>query len=149
MFPNNKTLSYPLCFIGIVMIVCGVRWLIHPEPWMLDEVANVERLGITFNELFEEEINATLPDYLRQIYRFFGFWVIIIGLFLIFFTTPQISKNKSLRNRVLIILGLMLLIGIFLGYSLIPSSHFINLIWLMILLYIISCYAHYKGIDNV
>ena len=68
MFPNNKTLSYPLIIIGIVMIVCGFRWLIHPNPWMLDEVANVERLGITFDELFAPEINTTLPDYLRQIY---------------------------------------------------------------------------------
>ncbi len=76
MFPNNKTLSYPLYLIGLIMIVCGVRWLIHPEPWMLDEVANVERLGMTFDTLFGQEINNTLPDYLTQIYRFFGFWVL-------------------------------------------------------------------------
>ena len=61
MFPNNKTLSCPLYFIGLIMIICGVRWLIHPEPWMLDEVANVDRLGMAFDQLFEPEINATLP----------------------------------------------------------------------------------------
>ena len=138
MIDHKKLFYYPILIIGITMILLGCRWLLVDEPWMLDEIANVERLGMEFNELFEPEINKTLPGYLRQIYRFFGFWVIFIGLFLIFFTTPQISKRKNVRNRVLIILGLMLLIGIFLGYSLIPSSHFINLIWLMILLYIID-----------
>ena len=146
MFPNNKTLSYPLCFIGIVMIVCGVRWLIHPEPWMLDEVANVERLGITFNELFEAEINATLPDYLRQIYRFFGFWVIIIGLFITLFSSSEMLKNKLIAKRVLFILGIMLIIGAVLGYTLIPSSHFIYLIWIKISMYAVSIYG-YLGIE--
>ena len=79
MFPNNKTLSFPLYLIGIIMIVCGARWLIHPEPWMLDEVANVERLGMTFDTLFAEEINTTLPDYLTQIYRLFGLLLRIIS----------------------------------------------------------------------
>ena len=78
MFPNNKTLSYPLCLIGIIMIILGVRWLIHNEPWLLDEVANVERLEMTFDQLFEPEINKTLPGYLRQIYRFFGFFQVYL-----------------------------------------------------------------------
>ena len=34
------------------MILLGSRWMIHNEPWMLDEVANVERLGMTFEKLF-------------------------------------------------------------------------------------------------
>ena len=76
MLTYKNTLSYPLCFMGILMIVLGLRWLLHPEPWMLDEVANVERLGMTFEKLFEPQINATLPGYLQQIYRFFGLWVV-------------------------------------------------------------------------
>ena len=80
--------------MGITLVFLGIRWMLVDSPWMLDEIANVERLGMEFNELFEPEINKTLPGYLRQIYRFFGFWVIIIGLFLTFFTTPEISKKK-------------------------------------------------------
>ena len=146
MFPNNKTLSYPLCFIGIVMIVCGVRWLIHPEPWMLDEVANVERLGITFNELFEEEINATLPDYLRQIYRFFGFWVLIIGFFISALSQNIIKNNIGVS--LLSIIGFMMFFGMYLGYTFIPSSHFIQLMWGLFFCYMLSLYSYIKLKDK-
>ncbi len=141
-----KLLSYPLLIIGVSLILLGSRWMIVNEPWMLDEVANVERLNMTFNDLFEPEINNTLPGYLRQIYRFFGFWVVIIGLFITLFSNPEMLKNKLIAKRVLFVLGLMLLIGAILGYSLIPSSHFIYLIWIKILMYIVSIYG-YIGID--
>ena len=142
MFPNNKTLSYPLCLIGLVMIVCGVRWLIHPEPWMLDEVANVERLGMTFDNLFEEEINTTLPDYLRQIYRFFGFWVLIIGLLIS--VLSQTIHNNNIGVQLLSIVGFMMLFGMYLGYTFIPSSHFIPLMWGLFFCYIVSVYSYIK-----
>ena len=142
MSPNNKNLSYPLCFIGLVMIVWGGRWLIHPEPWMLDEVANVERLGMTFNDLFEQEINSTLPDYLRQIYRFFGFWVLTIGL-LISSLSQNILKN-NIGFRLLSILGFMMFFGMYLGYTFIPSSHFIQLMWLLFICYLVSLYSYIK-----
>ena len=142
-----KLLSYPLLIIGVSLILLGSRWMIVNEPWMLDEVANVERLNMTFNELFEPEINNTLPGYLRQIYRFFGFWVVIIGLFITLFSNPEMLKNKLIAKRVLFVLGLMLLIGAILGYSLIPSSHFIYLIWIKILMYIVSIYG-YLGIEH-
>ena len=142
MFPNNKTLSYPLYFIGAVLIVCGVRWLIHPEPWMLDEVANIERLGMTFNDLFEQEINSTLPDYLRQIYRFFGFWVLTIGL-LISSLSQNILKN-NIGPQLLSIIGFMMFFGMYLGYTFIPSSHFIQLMWGLLICYIISLYSYIK-----
>ena len=112
------------------------------EPWMLDEVANVERLAMTFDELFSSEINLTLPGYLAQIYRFFGFWVIIIGLFITFFSTPKISSSKLIRVRMLAIICVMLVLGTILGHSLIPSSHFIYLIWIMNLTFFICIFGH-------
>ena len=127
-------------------MLLGVRWMLVNEPWMLDEVANVERLDMTFNELFEPEINNTLPGYLRQIYRFFGFWVIIIGLFITLFASPKMLENKLIAKKVLFILGIMLLVGAILGYTLIPSSHFIYLIWIKIFMYIVSIYG-YLGIE--
>ena len=144
MSPNNKTLSYPLCFIGLVMIVCGGRWLIHPEPWMLDEVANVERLGMSFEKLFENEINSTLPDYLRQIYRFFGFWVLMIGLFISSLSRASVMMKQDVGFKLILIVGFMMMFGLYLGYSLIPSSHFIQLIWVLIFLYLISLYSFIK-----
>ena len=138
--------SYPLLIIGISLILLGARWMLVNEPWMLDEVANVERLQMTFNELFEPEINNTLPGYLRQIYRFFGFWVIIIGLFITMFSTPKMLNNKLIARRILSVLGMMLIVGAVLGYALIPGSHFIYLIWIKIFIYMISIYG-YLGIN--
>ena len=137
-----KLLSYPLLIIGISLILLGARWMIVDEPWMLDEVANVERLEMAFSELFEPEINSTLPGYLRQIYRFFGFWVIIIGLFITLFSYPNMLKNKLVAKRILFILAIMLIVGATLGYTLIPSSHFIYLIWIKIFMYIVSIYGY-------
>ena len=125
-------------------MILGVRWMVVEEPWLLDEVANVERLEMSFEELFEPHINQTLPGYLRQIYRFFGFWVIIIGLFLSTFSIPHTATPKNIRIRLIFIIGIMMSIGTILGYSLIPNSHFIVLIWVMNVLYLLSIYGHFK-----
>ena len=140
---GNKLFSYPLVLVGVILIILGARWMLVEEPWMLDEVANVERLEMTFDKLFEPEINKTLPGYLRQIYRFFGFWVIIIGLFISLFSTLDFSYNKKIRQKILFIVGIMMSLGTILGYSLIPSSHFITLIWIMNITYLISVYGHW------
>ena len=71
----EKLLSYPITLIGIVMILLGGRWLINDAPWMLDKLANEERLGTSFSNLFVATGDINLEGYLRQIYRFFGFWV--------------------------------------------------------------------------
>ncbi len=144
MFLNKYTLSYPLCLIGIVLMISGFRWLINSEPWMLDEVANVERLGMTFETLFEPEINASLPGYLTQIYRFFGFWVLIIGLFIFNFSTPQIISSHKIASKVLGITGFLIVFGLYLSYTFIPSSHFIYLIWFALILYLLSLYSFIK-----
>ena len=56
---RNKLFSYPLVLVGVILIILGARWMLVEEPWMLDEVANVERLEMTFDKLFEPEINKT------------------------------------------------------------------------------------------
>ena len=130
--------------IGIIMILLGSRWMIHNEPWMLDEVANVERLGMTFEKLFSDEINNTLPGYLSQIYKFFGFWVIVIGLFITNFSLPRVIVKKEVSMRLLSIVGFMIIMGSYLSYTLIPSSHFIFLAWGLMAGYLVSLFSFYK-----
>ncbi len=90
---NYKLLfSIPLLIIGFTMIFLGLRWVFVSDPWMLDEVANVDRLTMSFDDLFEQSPH-TLTDYLRQIYRFFGLWVSITGLFITLFSMPKVSSN--------------------------------------------------------
>tara|TARA_B110001454_G_scaffold211675_1_gene227621 strand:- start:430 stop:870 length:441 start_codon:yes stop_codon:yes gene_type:complete len=141
---NNKKMlfSTPLIFIGIIMIFMGIRWMIVDQPWMLDKIANEERLGISFDKLFEPSINNTLPGYLRQIYRFFGLWVIIIGLFIVSFSRPSIIEYKNIRFTLLFCTGIMLCSGLILAYILIPSSPFIYLGWFLLLMYFVSAWNY-------
>ena len=144
MLPSKYSIAYPLFLIGVVLIICGLRWLIHPEPWLLDEVANVERLGMSFDQLFEPEINKTLPGYLVQIYRFFGFWVLIVGLLITSISNASMMKHDIIVSRLIKIVGFMIFFGLYLSYTFIPSSHFLYLIWGALLLYVISLFSYIK-----
>ena len=125
-------------------MISGFRWLISSEPWLLDQLANEERLGITFQELFSIEGNETLEGYLKQIYRFLGMYVLGIGLFVISFSKNKLLQTNILRVRVLLVLGVLLFSNIVLAYTWIPSSHFIYLMWGSIGLYLFSLYNHFK-----
>mgnify|MGYP001318039882 FL=1 len=140
----NRFVKYPVIIIATVICISGIRWLVSPEPWILDQVANEERLAMTFNELFLIEGNDTLSDYLKQIYRFLGLYVFGTGLMLIVFAANKFFKEKSFRNKYLIVLGILLFTNIFLAYFWISSSHFIYIMWGAILLYLISLYNHFR-----
>ena len=60
----NRFVKLPLIIICVVICISGLRWLISQEPWILDQVANEDRLAMTFNELFSIEGNNTLAAYL-------------------------------------------------------------------------------------
>ena len=124
------------------MIFLGARWMIVDEPWMLDKVANEERLNMTFDQLFNEEINETLPGYLKQIYRFFGLWVSIIGLFIVSFTKTKFIENKAFAKNLLICIGTMVISAQAMAYFLIPSSPFIYLGWGSILMFLVSLWGY-------
>ena len=42
-----KKIRYPLIIISVSLCVSGIRWLLSSEPWILDQVANEERLQMT------------------------------------------------------------------------------------------------------
>ena len=81
---KNKSITYiqyPLILISITFCISGIRWLMSSEPWILDQVANEERLQMTFDDLFIIDGNSTLSAYLTQIYRFLGLYVLGIGFY--------------------------------------------------------------------
>ena len=124
---TKKIFLIPIVTLGIIFIVLGLRWMLVDEPWMLDQVANEERLNMTFDQLFNEEINQTLPGYLKQIYRFFGLWVSIIGIFIISFAKTKFIEIKAFARNLIICIGLMVISAQTMAYILIPSSPFIFL----------------------
>ena len=134
----------PIITLGVIFVVLGLRWILVDEPWMLDKVANEERLKMTFDQLFNEEINETLPGYLKQIYRFFGLWVCIIGLFIVSFAKTKFIENKAFARNLLICIGLMVISAQTMAYFLIPSSPFIFLGWGSILMFFVSLWGYRK-----
>ena len=141
---TKKIFLIPIVTLGIIFIVLGLRWMLVDEPWMLDKVANEERLNMTFDQLFNEEINETLPGYLKQIYRFFGLWVCIIGLFIVSFAKTKFIENKAFARNLLICIGLMVISAQTMAYFLIPSSPFIFLGWGSILMFLVSLSGYRK-----
>ena len=140
----NRFVKLPLIIICVVICISGLRWLISQEPWILDKVANEERLAMTFDELFSIEGNNTLAAYLKQIYRFLGLYVFGTGFVFLLFSSDKLTNSRSFRNRYLSALGLLLFSNILLAYYWIPSSHFIYIMWGAILLFIISLYNHIR-----
>tara|TARA_B110000238_G_scaffold35035_1_gene36352 strand:+ start:20 stop:460 length:441 start_codon:yes stop_codon:yes gene_type:complete len=138
-------IKYPLILISIALCVSGIRWLISSEPWILDQVANEERLQMTFVDLFLIEGNSTLSLYLTQIYRFLGLYVLGIGFLLLSFTSNKFLEIFFVRQRFLIVLGILLVSNLVLAYVWIPSSHFIFVMWGAIGLYCFSLYNHIKS----
>ena len=140
-----KYIKYPLILISAALCISGIRWLISSEPWMLDQIANEERLQMTFIDLFLIDGNSTLSAYLMQIYRFLGLYVLGIGFILLSFTSDKFLNVLSFRKRFLTVLGVLLFSNLILAYVWIPSSHFIFVMWGAIVLYCISLYKHLKG----
>ena len=137
-------IKYPIILISIILCVSGIRWLLSSEPWMLDQVANEERLHMTFVDLFLIEGNSTLAEYLTQIYRFLGLYVLGLGFLLLAFTPNKFLEIYIVRQRLLIMLGILLVSNLVLAYVWIPSSHFIYVMWGTIILYGFSLYNHSK-----
>ena len=137
-------IRYPLILISIALCVTGIRWLISSQPWMLDQVANEDRLDMTFVDLFLIDGNSTLSEYLTQIYRFLGLYVLGIGFLLLSFTSTIFLEIYSFRQRFLTVLAILLVSNLVLAYVWIPSSHFIYVMWGAIVLCCFSLYNHLK-----
>ena len=115
------------------------------DAWMLDQIANEERLQMTFENLFIIDGNSTLSAYLIQIYRFLGLYVLGIGFLLLSFTPKKFMEIYIVRQRILIVLSILLVSNLIVGYVWIPSSHFIFVMWAAIVLCFVSLFYHYKS----
>lgn len=147
---KNKSITYiqyPLILISVTLCISGIRWLMSSEPWILDQVANEERLQMTFDDLFIIDGNSTLSAYLTQIYRFLGLYVLGIGFLLLSFTPNKFLEIYFVRKQFLTVLGILLVSNLVLAYIWIPSSYFIYLMWGAIVLYCFSLYNHIRLVE--
>ncbi len=136
----------PILIIAIIAIIMGVVWISHPEPWLLDQVPNEVLLKNTFENLFADEINLYLSSYLIVIYKFFGLWLMSIGLLM--FNYVYITRLGTELSRTSIhIIILIILTGMYvLVFKFIPTSPFVPLLYLLTALFVTSiCFSFKLG----
>tara|TARA_Y100000816_G_scaffold116087_1_gene81324 strand:- start:222 stop:671 length:450 start_codon:yes stop_codon:yes gene_type:complete len=130
----------PIFLIGVVSLAFGFIWILHPEPWLLDQAANEALLQTSFNELFLDDANKFLPSYLIVIYRFLGLWLITIGLLVLSYV--KITKLGTKQARVLIhsTLFITLISMCYLIFKHLSSSPLIPTLYVFTLLLGLSVY---------
>ena len=130
----------PIFLIGVVSLAFGFIWILHPEPWLLDQPANESLLQTSFNELFLDDANKFLPSYLIVIYRFLGLWLITIGLLVLSYV--KITKLGTKQARVLIhsTLFITLISMCYLIFKHLPSSPLVPTLYVFTFLLGLSVY---------
>lgn len=140
---HNLTMM-PFFVIGLSAFFAGFGWILSPEPWLLDESANVILLEESYESLFAANINRNLPEYLTLLYRFFGWWVSLIGLLTFGYTYVTRLGTKVSRTTIHVIYFFGLA-GIFLIlFKFIPSTPFMYLNTFLTLMWSVSVYAGLK-----
>ena len=134
----------PLFLIGLGAVGLGLSWLIHPEPWMLDQPPNEALLQTSFQNLFAANINIHLPEYLLVIYRFFGWCVLSIGLLIMTYVQITRMGTALARNAILGVL-LFILIGVaYMVFNFIPLSPFKIVLYMQSVMWLTSAYFSTK-----
>ena len=134
----------PMFIIGLSALVLGVVYVTINEPWLLDKEANEKLLGVTYNTLFSQNVNQHLPNYLTLMYRFFGWWVVSIGLLISVYVLVTKMGTQLARNT-LHIVTVIILTGIYcIEYHFIPETPFLWLTHSIALLFLVSIYGSVK-----
>ena len=130
----------PIFLIGIVSLGFGLIWIFHPEPWLIDQPANEALLQTSFDEIFSYSVNKFLPSYLTIIYKFFGLWLITIGLLVL--SHVKTTKLGTRQARVLIhsTLFITLLSMYYLTFKYLPTSPLIPTLYIFTFLLGLSIY---------
>ena len=134
----------PMFIIGLSALVLGVFYVTINEPWLLNKEANEKLLGVTYNTLFAQNANRHLPNYLTLMYRFFGWWVVSIGLLISVYVLVT-KMGTHLARNILHIVTVIILTGIYcIEYHFIPETPFLWLTHSIALLFLVSIYGSVK-----
>lgn len=140
---HNFTLI-PVFILGLTFLTIGFGWLLSPEPWLLDQTANEALLNVSFAELFSKPINRSLPDYLSLAYRFFGWWVISIGMLILAYAIVTRMGTSMARGFIHFVLLVMLIGLTIIEIMFIPLSPFLYFTWGAWSLWLISFYSGFQ-----
>ncbi len=134
----------PMFIIGISALSLGVIYVTIGEPWLLDKKANEILLRVSYETLFTQEVNQHLPAYLTLMYRFFGWWLVSIGLLISVYVLvtkmgTRLARNSLHFSTVIILAGLYCI-----EYFFIPKTPFLWLTHGIVLLLMVSIYGSIK-----
>ncbi len=115
----------PIYLIGISTGILGLAWLFAPEPWLLDQNANEALLQLTYKQLFAADINRHLGDYLTGLYRFFGWWVFLIGLLILLYAFVTKLGTERERNYFYVVMFIAIAGLYVIQFQFIPGSPFL------------------------
>ena len=131
----------PIFLIGLTALFFGLIWFWHPEPWLIDQLPNEELLQTTFEKLFSLKNNHYLPSYLKVIYRFFGLWLIAVGLLILTFVKVTRLGTKQARIPIYSILLFTLVILYYLMFTYLKTSPLFPVLYVFTFLLGLSIYA--------
>jgi len=131
----------PISLIGLGSVGLGLSWLVSPQPWLLDKTANEALLQTTFQTLLAAPINRHLTDYMTLSYRFFGWWIISIGLLILAYTLVTRLGTALARNVIHIVLFIILSGMLWIELKYIPGSPYVLLGGGLWILWAISAWA--------
>ena len=128
----------PMATIGLVVLLLGLTWFIHPEPWLLDRAPNEALIRTTFQNLFSASINRHLPLYLKVIYKFLGLCLIATSLLTLSYLNITRLGTRSSRKHLYALFFLILLGIYYLIFTYLQSSPLKPILYVLTLLYVFS-----------
>ena len=129
---------------GLVALILGVVYITIQDPWLLDKEANETLLTVTYNMLFSQSVNQHLPDYLTLMYRFFGWWLVSIGMLILLYVFitkmgTQLARNGLHFATVIVLIGVYCIVLKF-----IPETPFLWITHGLMFLLFVSIYGSIK-----
>ena len=129
---------------GLVALILGVVYITIQDPWLLDKEANETLLTVTYNMLFSQSVNQHLPDYLTLMYRFFGWWLVSIGMLILLYVFitkmgTQLARNGLHFATVIVLIGVYCIVLKF-----IPETPFLWITHGLVFLLFVSIYGSIK-----
>ena len=134
----------PMFLFGLVVLILGVVYITIRDPWLLDKEANETLLTVSYSILFSQSVNQYLPGYLTLMYRFFGWWLVSIGLLLLFYIFVTKMGTRLARNC-LYVATVIVLIGVYyITLKFIPETPFLWIVHGFVFLLLVSMYGSIK-----
>ena len=128
----------PIAIIGFIVLLLGLTWFLHPEPWLLDKAPNEALIGTSFQKLFSISINRYLPTYFKLIYKSLGLCLMATSLVTLSYINITRLGTRSSRKHLHTLFFLILAGVYYLIFTYLSLSPFKPILYVLTLLYFLS-----------